>query len=398
MARILQPNATEGVEINTIAGDLRVRGYSGTDIRIEGDNPDIQRDHDSAPIRIECNGDCQIKMPDVADLTIGAVNGDSKITNLEAKSDIEKISGDLIARHVGETIIGKVNGDCIAKYIADNLTVRHIGGDMIAQHIEGDMVIENVGGDLDVQDVSGSCTCSNVNGDLEVVVDFQPDNTYQFSSQGTITFGLTSDMNAIFIVPKDVDISVDDNLSDVELSIDDHPDGQQIIVGEGGAEVHILHANNIDFTYRSGFHVDISVDLEDQIDAVGRQVNESLSGLGEMINVHTQNALNTAADAIAQSSGFVKKFKVKDVERRVKRAEERANRHAERMQRHAERQAKRAERRAEKMLRFSKRQRDQEVQSDPVSNEERLMILRMVEEGKLTIEEAEKLLSALEGR
>ena len=95
---------------------------------------------------------------------------------------------------------------------------------------------------------------------------------------------------------------------------------------------------------------------------------------------------------------ILQKFNVKDTEHRVKRAAERANRHTDRMQRHAERQAKRAERRAEKILRFKKRQRDQEVQKDPVSNEERLMILRMVEEGKLTIEEAEKLLSALEGR
>jgi hypothetical protein len=326
------------------------------------------------------------------------VKGDSKITHLEAKAAIEHINGDLIARHIGETHIVKVFGDCIAKYISDDLNVQHVGGDMIAQNIEGDLVIDNVGGDLQVRDVGGSCTCSNVNGDLEVVVDFREGNSYQFGSHASITFGLTSEVNAIFIVPKEVNISVDDSLSDIELSIEDHPSGQQIIVGEGGGEVHVLRAQNVELTYRSGFHVDISIDLEDQIDEVSRQVNERLSGLGEMLGIHTQNALDSATDAISQSTGFVKKFKIKDTERRVQRAEERANRHTERMQRHAERQAKRAERRAEKMLRFSKRQREQEIQNDPVSNEERLMILRMVEEGKLTIEEAEKLLSALEGR
>jgi hypothetical protein len=34
---------------------------------------------------------------------------------------------------------------------------------------------------------------------------------------------------------------------------------------------------------------------------------------------------------------------------------------------------------------------------DPVSNEERLMILQMLEEKKITLQEAEQLLAALEG-
>lgn len=400
MARVLRPNATEGVVIENVTSDLRVRGYSGTDIRVEGDDPEIHRENDSSPIHIRSNSDCQIKMPDSAPLTIQHINGDAKITNLDSRSDIEHINGDLIARHIGDTVIGNVDGDCIAKYISGELQVKNINGDMIAQNIAGDMVIENVHGDLEVREVSGSCTCSNVGGDLEVVIDFQDGNNYQFACQNTIAFAITSQTNVMFIVPKDVNISVDGSLNDVDLEIEDDENGQQIIIGEGGAEVHVLRAQNVDLTYRSGFHaeIDISLDLEDQMHDIGRQVNESLSGLGDMIGMHTQNALDSAASAISQSTGFIKKFNVKDMEHRVKRAEERANRHADRMQRHSERQAKRAERRAEKILRFKKRQRDQEIQKDPVSNEERLMILRMVEEGKLTIEEAEKLLSALEGR
>jgi hypothetical protein len=231
-------------------------------------------------------------------------------------------------------------------------------------------------------------------------MDFQLGNTYQFGSQGTIGFGLTADANAVILVPKGVNVNVDSSLSEVDIRIEDHNEGRQIIMGEDGPQVHVLYASNVELTYRSGFHadIDISIDLEDQMNEIGRQVNERLSGLGEMIGLHTQNALGSAADAISQSTGFAKKFKIKDTEHRVRRAEERAIRHTERMQRHAERQAKRAQRRAEKMLRFNKRQREQEIQHDPVSNEERLMILRMVEEGKLTIEEAEKLLSALEGK
>ena len=36
--------------------------------------------------------------------------------------------------------------------------------------------------------------------------------------------------------------------------------------------------------------------------------------------------------------------------------------------------------------------------SDPVSEEERLMILQMLEQGNISLEEAEQLLAALEGK
>lgn len=86
------------------------------------------------------------------------------------------------------------------------------------------------------------------------------------------------------------------------------------------------------------------------------------------------------------------------------KAAERAGRHAERAssraQRHAAKAARRAEKRAvrhEATPRGRGRHRARGAAAgEGISAEERLSILRMVEEGKLSVDEAERLLRALD--
>jgi hypothetical protein len=76
------------------------------------------------------------------------------------------------------------------------------------------------------------------------------------------------------------------------------------------------------------------------------------------------------------------------------------------MQRKLEAAQRRAERRARAAERAARDRRRRPEPPDtvptpkqePVSDEERMMILQMLEQGKVTPEEAEQLLAALEGR
>jgi hypothetical protein len=87
---------------------------------------------------------------------------------------------------------------------------------------------------------------------------------------------------------------------------------------------------------------------------------------------------------------------------RMRRTQEKLERKLEAARRRSEMKAQAAERRAQ----FHGR-RSWNVEwpttppappKEPVSDEERLMILRMLEQKKITLEEAEELLSALEGK
>ena len=87
---------------------------------------------------------------------------------------------------------------------------------------------------------------------------------------------------------------------------------------------------------------------------------------------------------------------------KIRRAQAKMERKLEATRRRAERKARAAERAAR-----DRRRRAEPVEwtpsppkkvSEPVSDEERLMILQLLEQGKITTEEAEQLLSALEGK
>ncbi len=68
-------------------------------------------------------------------------------------------------------------------------------------------------------------------------------------------------------------------------------------------------------------------------------------------------------------------------------------------QRRAERKARAAERAArDRRRRPEPPEGPIKPRSEPVSDEERMMILQMLEQGKVTPEEAEQLLAALEGK
>jgi ElaB/YqjD/DUF883 family membrane-anchored ribosome-binding protein len=97
-----------------------------------------------------------------------------------------------------------------------------------------------------------------------------------------------------------------------------------------------------------------------------------------------------------------------DMERARSRAEEQLRRAQEKMGRKLEAVRQRAERKARAAERAARdrRRRPEPVEpaspaprvaTEPVSEEERLMILRMLEQGKITPAEADELLSAMEG-
>jgi DNA-binding transcriptional MerR regulator len=82
-------------------------------------------------------------------------------------------------------------------------------------------------------------------------------------------------------------------------------------------------------------------------------------------------------------------------EAKMRRAQEKLERKMAAAQRKAELKAKAAERRR-KGWRYEGVSSDISARDEPVSDDERLMILRMLEEKKISLEEAEKLLSAME--
>ena len=115
-----------------------------------------------------------------------------------------------------------------------------------------------------------------------------------------------------------------------------------------------------------------------------------LEGLGAQIEARVAEAMSVMEAHLHESLGRIDSAEAR---RRVERVAEKARRSAEREAERARLRAERAERRWRRAS--GRRARPRRT---PATDEERMRVLRLVEAGKVTPEQAADLLSALEGR
>jgi hypothetical protein len=151
---------------------------------------------------------------------------------------------------------------------------------------------------------------------------------------------------------------------------------------------------------------DISVrpwetDQEAHVEGMPWEVVAEVEGLGRHIEAHIAEAMAEIETRLEESLGRIDSEQIHlQVERAREQALRTAGRAAERARQTAEREAERARLRAERAERRWQRASGQRPRSKraPVTDEERMRVLRMVETGKLSPEQAADLLAALEGR
>jgi hypothetical protein len=166
--------------------------------------------------------------------------------------------------------------------------------------------------------------------------------------------------------------------------------GGQIVLRPLGAEG--APEREFDFDVDLSF-LDALKDLGPMIEAqvaeamanVEVRLQEGLSHIdGEQIRVHVERAAEHAR---------------RTAERAAEQTRRQAERAAEQVRRQAEREAERARIRKERAERRWQRASGKRARQEPAAtDEERLRVLRMVEQGKITLEQANELLAALEGR
>jgi hypothetical protein len=120
------------------------------------------------------------------------------------------------------------------------------------------------------------------------------------------------------------------------------------------------------------------------------EMGASMEQLSAEVEVQVNEALAKMASRLEESLGRVNGVAI---QQRVEQAAERARRKAERAAERARMRAERAERRWQRVSGRTSR-----PEKAAATDEERLRVLRMVEEGKITPEQASELLVALEGR
>ena len=347
------------VRIELIGGDLRVSGRD--EPRIEVQAPEkgrLQVEQDGDEITIKCRSGCLVFMPGYARLDVLQVGGDARITGVENDIFLRTVGGDLSLTRVGNASFELVGGDIRARKVNGNLSIDRVGGDAALERVTGDVGLRSVGGDIYLTRHSGAM---NVAAGGDVVVSFLPlgDSESEISAGGDLSCTLRkgASVSARYQCGGDIHLPA-------RAQLDEEEDDRTYIMGAGEASL----------TLKAGG--DLWVRKEDQ-------TSDDLSGLDglDVISEIDSKIAEMEAQFDALGAGL-HGFDAKRIGEKV---------------RHTVAKAQRKAARAEKIrVRLDSEYFDQ-GKSVVASEEERLTILKMVEDGKVSVDEAEMLLNALEG-
>ncbi|HKZ86211.1 MAG TPA: hypothetical protein VJ793_21465 [Anaerolineae bacterium] len=407
--RIFDTSPTPHITVEMCGGDLSIAAADAPQVLVDlsRDDGDIQREGET--LRVRTGGHCKITCPPGASITIEQVGGDLSAQDLKGTLAVQSAGGDVSLRGAGVVTIQSAGGDVSARDIAGDLRIEAIRGDLEVRRVAGQFIAANVGGDISARalgrgfDLSAAC-------DMSLEPDIQAGETYRARAGCDLTLRVPYDASARFKLSAGGEIGRRIELS--EWQGNSH--AGQGAMGKGEAEVELVAGGDLmllparfkgddDF----GFNFDaIDSQIEAKMEQIERDLDTKMAKLNEQI---ARMAAVGAADLEARLSRASTERVTRHAERAAEHARRQAEHAAERARRQAERAAERARRRADRSSRWhaahihvdipprAARPSAPSKSTAPVTEAERLMILRMLEERKISVEEAGRLLDALEG-
>ncbi|NMC85562.1 MAG: hypothetical protein GYA58_09775 [Anaerolineaceae bacterium] len=370
MKQTIVPMKSDAKLVVRTSADLFIEGSDQAQlVATVDDSYSFRMKDENGTIYLYADSDTKLVVPTTASLVLERVSGDASLLNFKGKAEVQKIGGDFHFQGLSGITIETVGGDCIFKEMTGPVEIKRVGGDLDGFQVT-DIRAYGVGGDIELSAVKGKAQVT-AGGDAHLQLTADPIVETKVTAGGDIYVGVTETANANLVM----------NSHGEEITV--HACGQQLDIeaedytlplGQGGAEI-VLNAGG-EVRVREGKEAmgEFSFVIED--------INSSWHDFG------------------------------REIEEKIRRSMKGVNHQL----RHASWEASTAMRKAaEQMDQFSRNYqsgRDNRVvgfgfdanesaapakEKSGASDEERMMILKMLQEKKITVEEAEKLLQALEG-
>ncbi len=390
-------------------GGVRIKGVKGTEVQCEINAPQLATlVEEDGHVYITVNSSCQLTVPSSAAIQIEKGMGSVKIANINHPIEIEKVLGNLVLDQIAQADIGRV------------------GGNFSVQNASGAIRVEKVGGTLVVHDVA-SFTCEKVGG-----------NCYVKTVKDGFTLGkgggkfLGQDIGGEVVVERIGGTFFGQNLS---LGADLRAGGQirlarfdlqQDLGLRAGGEIQLMvddSLDNVRFDLKAGAE-NIIISLRGDDLNIGDKYYEYLLGTEKKCTLEAASggsiSITDAADLEEDIVGSLSKyFEYEDspISEMIQERVVHATRRTEAKVRAAEVRLEQIRERLEKHRGFDVQVNFEEGDAPkpadrpsvpPVptvtrpagkkgaTDEERLMILQMLQDNKISVDEAEALFKAME--
>ncbi|GAB4475658.1 MAG: hypothetical protein Kow0088_12710 [Anaerolineales bacterium] len=393
------------IQIEQVGGSLQIKGWMRSEIFISSDDDQVELVEQEDGLRLRTAADCILRLPRAARLEIGQVAGNLRLKYLDTDLKIGQVGGSLVCRSLANLTIESVNGSVMVKDILGSITCQRIGGSLIARHVAGDIEVEHVGSNLDGRNLSASLRAT-VGGFSRVEWNVFNGERVTLKTGGAIHCELSDALQ-----PK-LDLrSGAREIHLIQFGEKKHLAEQvyQMTIGEGLIPFELQAGGKIVLVIRPAV-----IEVEEDLDAV---FNEEVDQISEKMQLQFQTqmeAFQRQMDRFAEQMGELGAVAGQGEEMSSgapHAGDDPSDRLQEKMRRAQERMEQRlaeAQRRSEQKAKLSfmekigwrrkKEKTTEKAASQDALGEERLFILKMLEQKKITVAEAEELLAALEGK
>lgn len=393
------------IDFLDISGLLHISGWNREEIRIKDMGDEVQHQKKKTILKISNSDDVLISIPHNLEVKVESVSNDVNINGLRGKLDIKSVSGDLVARDVNFLSVDSVSGDLIASRIQGDLQVKSVSGDSLIDNVQGQVELKDVSGDIQIDTVGSGI---DVNAGGSGTIDFHPVpwQAYRIQVSGDLSVTLPTDASA--------ELSIESGTREItifpgKLDIISNEEKMEYTLGEGGPSI-LLSAGGKVFIIDNEFTVltGLKMNLDDLGSLAAGFTNDtsdyirgSLDNLEEELR-HSLSGLSETFKEIGLSEENLRELGVQ-IEETSRKAAEKAEVAAIKAQARVEKKIAKVRRKAlqarDKTKQFDLNKfLDAEADKKAVSESERMMILEMLQNKKISPEEADDLLKALEGK
>lgn len=343
------------VVIPAAPGDLKVTGWEREEIMAKADDI-LELVQDGDEVTITCDDDLSVSIPMSASLQVDHAAGDVGVHKVNGPVSFGSVMGDLSMHQVGPVTLDALEGDLSLRGATGDVRIGAVSSDASLRDVQGNVTLSSVEEDLYLQAVSGNVNAT-VSGDAVLHLDPRAGTAINVTAEDDILLHVPGSVDAAFSLATHGAGDIHVQLPGASKAMKNKP--AAFVLGSGAASISLSAGGDILVTSETEEWEDAS-----EFADFGRDWPLP-ADFGEQINRRVQQA--------------------------TRRAEAAARRAAQRA-------------RVKVNARVGRWNWDMfpggppasaGPVGEPVSDEERMTILRMLAEKKITTEEAEKLLSAL---
>ena len=406
------------ISVANCAGDLVVRSWLELDVVVKGDA--FEANETEAGLSLVAHGDLQLMVPEGTHLSVENAHGDVVVKNINGDVNLHEIHGDAVLLGLSHIKVGTIHSDLSAKNIDGAVSVETINGDAAFRNVgglhvatvHGDIAGRYINGPVDLGEAAGDVSLNTVNGDLNIGNCHRDANLQNLGGMNTVAHvagdirlggslisgdhRFTADGDILMRWPVEAPLNLTANAPNIKnrLPLDNIADKDGTLlgtIGDGKTNVNLTANGRILLKEARMVKAEWEAFATDGMDM---DFTLDLAGLGEEIaNKVNEQVTRVTAELESRFGPDFSQRIAEKAERAASQAEKAAEKAIRKFEVQIERAAKRQSRSGRMWTPPTPPTPSQPKKS---TAEEQLKILKMVENGTISPDEAAMLLSALD--